>query len=197
MKAVAVVRRRAYLSLISLTLFSIFYVLGSLVGSRTSPVIAGDVVVSNHPLDGPSELRLYVFVSERCLASRREELRAAIASIRNRLLAIAGAEGLAVVTVGVSLDGDTREGLRALRRLGPFEEVSAGSGWANEIAFRYILSAFPGPEVIPQVVLVRRDPPQSNNPGTSARETLLWRAVGLAEIVRWGSTGLPVLTVKH
>jgi len=74
-----------------------------------------------------------------------------------RLLQRAAAEnGWRLRRIGVAHSSDPRKGMRFLSRLGDFDEVAVGSGSAAIGLRRYVYADFPGPMLIPQVVVIFR-----------------------------------------
>lgn len=115
--------------------------------------------------------------------------------VREILIALgnqADRRGWRFASVGVAITDDARSGLRLLERIAPFDEVSSGGSWFNEIAIQYFYRQLPGPPGTPQFVVVRRvaTGPSSMQPvGRVERDLLLTRRVGMQEIRAFHSVG--------
>lgn len=105
---------------------------------------------SNAEVD--SQTLAVIIVSSRCGACQSREFHAA-----EREFVTAIRQDGRVIIHGVSLDTDVAEGLSFLRKLGPFDEVSAGGGWESVAAQHYVWGELGGGEpVVPQIVIVSR-----------------------------------------
>jgi hypothetical protein len=105
-------------------------------------------------------------------------------------MALAGAtqdRGQNVRYLGVALDWDVEAGLRMLRRMGRFDEVSAGGGWTNSAVFQFLWQDSLAVAAIPQLILLERtlriSPAGQDMYLVSAR--VLQKALGVDGIVRW------------
>lgn len=135
--------------------------------------------------------------SSTCAVSNRRELREDVRQLRHLLERRAAAASRAFVSLGVAVDRESAAGLRHLERMGPFDEVAAGRGWANAHALRYVWQEWPGIAGTPQIVLIEReirvarDGPGGVNYATGP-ERLVLRKAGSWEIGRWREAGAPL-----
>jgi hypothetical protein len=143
------------------------------------------------------ELVMVYIGSSTCAVSNRRELRADVRQIQRQLQARAAATGRTFVSLGVAVDRRADAGLRHLERMGRFDEVAAGQGWANAHARRYVWEEWPGIAGTPQIVLIEREiRVVRDGPGgvnyASGPERLVLRKAGLWEIGRWREAGAPL-----
>lgn len=143
------------------------------------------------------ELVMVYIGSSTCAVSNRRELREDVREIRRQLQARAEATGRTFVSLGVAVDRESAAGLHHLERMGPFDEVAAGRGWANVHALRYVWEEWPGIAGTPQIVLVEREVRvERDGPGgvnyATGPERLVLRKAGLWEIDRWREAGAPL-----
>jgi hypothetical protein len=143
------------------------------------------------------ELVMVYIGSSTCAVSNRRELRADVREIQRQLHARAAATGMTFVSLGVAVDRLADAGLRHLERIGPFDEVAAGQGWANAHARRYVWEEWPGIAGTPQIVLIEREMRiERDRPGgviyAAGPEQLVLRKAGLWEIGRWREAGAPL-----
>lgn len=101
------------------------------------------------------------------------------------------------VSLGVAVDPGADAGLRHLEGMGPFDEVTAGRGWANAHALRYVWEEWPGIAGTPQIVLIEREMRvERGGPGgvsyAAGPERLVLRKAGIGEIDRWRRSGAPI-----
>lgn len=122
-----------------------------------------------------------VIVSSACRACQSKEFRTA----ERELVSALRRDGRALIH-GVSLDADVNDGLKFLRKLGPFDEVSAGGGWQSVAAQQYVWGDLGGgTPMVPQILfisrIVRRLPG-----GVSIEEAKVdRRLIGVLEIQRF------------
>jgi hypothetical protein len=112
-------------------------------------------------------------------------LREAVRSLHRQLQVEAERHGLALEFVGVSLDWDVEEGIRFLRRYGPFDQVVVGGNWVNLAAIEYIWRDQPGSPTVPQIVLIRRHVDQRPATIDVSPDQVLGRFVGAEQIMEW------------
>jgi hypothetical protein len=139
------------------------------------------------------ELALIVFASSRCEACNHPDLPGFIEAIRDSVARQAHASALGFVTVGIGIDSDPGAGLGMLDKLGGFDVVSSGGGWANDLGVRYLWRELPGERAVPQVLVTRRTilGPPSPLYGLND-EHVLHRVTGLAGIGAWLERGAPI-----
>lgn len=151
---------------------------------------------------GPQLVMVY-FGSARCAWSNNKDLPALVERIKVSLARQARAHGWSLDAVGVALDWSWEEGVGHLRKMGEFDEVSAGYNWANASALRYFGDQVPGPASTPQIVVLRRTLSKPDFVSVFgyqvADEQIVARKVGFFEIARWASNdaalpemGLPI-----
>ncbi|HUF51096.1 MAG TPA: hypothetical protein VMN60_09700 [Longimicrobiales bacterium] len=103
---------------------------------------------------GETETALILLVSPTCAASNDPKLpvawKAFVAAARS------DSPDFAISLIGVAMSSSPARGLDFLDRFGLFNEVTTGRGYFNTGGLRYMLNDFPGPAILPQVVVVRR-----------------------------------------
>lgn len=138
-----------------------------------------------HGLPRGDQVVVFFVASASSRGSTASGLREAVLSLHQKLRAEAERQGLALEVVGVSVDWDVDDGIRFLRRYGPFDEMVVGGNWVNLAAIEYIWRDQPGTPTIPQIVVVRR----RVDPGPSTigvgPDQVLGRFVGVEQIVEW------------
>lgn len=134
---------------------------------------------------GPEVALIYIG-SSRCRAASSDDFVQLLGRVMNKLREEAIGANQPFVTVGVALDDNVDAGVRHLSRFASFDELTAGRGWLNNVALRYVWTDFPGTPATPQVLLVERF--VENGSMASSRlydiqgERLIRRFVGIAEI---------------
>ncbi len=133
-----------------------------------------------------SETMVALVVSSTCGAARDSTLRRLLVGLRTRIRNGLGHEpGERLVYVGVALDQSVESGVNILRRLGPFDEISAGGGWMNQLAIRYLHRDLAGEAATPQILVVRRRLGRSWAAHAVGVDTLLARVVGSSALIGW------------
>ncbi len=141
------------------------------------------------------EMLVVLLVSAHCVAARSEEFELAVREMLVQLNARAQEVDYLYATQAVALDWSVKDGLKFLRDLGEFDEVSAGRNWLNSGSVTYLLRDLPGEPTIPQVLVLRRRIAVDRYVAVGPDE-LLMRKIGAAEIIRWVHDGTPLpLTV--
>jgi hypothetical protein len=85
---------------------------------------------------------------------------------------------------------DAAAGADYLHEVAPFDEISAGGGWNNELSIRYLFpDNLPAMANVPQLVLVERKLTMTEGrPALSEIEvTVVQRVMGLRPITDWVS----------
>lgn len=138
-----------------------------------------------------TELALVYIGSSTCVWCQSEELPGYIDNIRMSLAERASQLRSGFVAIGVSVDTDVERGLRHLREIGPFHEVSTGRRWLNIGALKYVWNEYRGRLATPQILVIRRTITRGQSQSVSRGE-LLVRRIGLGAIGSWSSAGAPV-----
>lgn len=128
-----------------------------------------------------------------CPASGTEGVRRDWAKAGELLQRTAAENGWRLRLLGVASAPDPRKGMRFLSRMGDFDEVAVGSGPTGIGLRRYVYAGFPGPMLIPQVVVIFR---RYDENGSVADEMEVDRHVGQQEIRRWIDRGAPLPEVR-
>jgi hypothetical protein len=131
------------------------------------------------------EFVLVLLVSPECGASRHPTLPSAWKDMVEHLQSITS-DSVSLRLVGVSMSMSVDPGTDLLESFGEFHEVSIGGGLRNAGALRYMLTDFPGPSEIPQIVLIDREfseGPVDGRP-TLVYERVVLRLWGVSEIVQ-------------
>lgn len=147
---------------------------------------------------GPELVLIYIGQST-CAWCNDPALPGQFAAIRDTVARIASARGARFIVEGVSVDRDAMLGVEHLQKLGRFDEIHSGGWWANEVAFRYIWTDFPGDPATPQLLVVERgieiptgDSTRSENTYRIVYSRVLVRKVGTVAIKRWLGNGAVV-----
>lgn len=173
---------------------------GFLVGRvRTGPVLlrpSADYEPSYRHVDGRQLVMLY-FGSANCAWSNGDQVRRAVRHTARSLAEQARRRGWSFEAVGVALDWSPDEGLKHLRRVGSFDEVSAGNSWANMLATRFYSGQSGEPAATPEILVVLRVLRRPNRAEgvlnhVATRETLVTRKSGLVELTQWAAEGSPL-----
>jgi len=183
-----------------LTLISLLFVGGFAVAYAWRVKGNGAHTDTRRPADtltGQDQLVMVYVGSATCAWCNHPAIPGLLRTIRGHLLAKADTMGWQLVTVGVAANWDVNEGIRHLRRLGPFDEVSAGMSWLNSIAIRYFWRDIPGQAATPELLVLARPvdkPDTAQVAGTFevGDEILLVRKIGLPELQTWAAAGAPV-----
>ena len=131
-----------------------------------------------------SEL-LFVFIAtSTCAGINDPALPPALRKVRNYLSEQAARDGQRFVTLGISLDTDTRIGQQLLARFGSFDELLLGRGWLNTGAIKYIWEDIRGLPAVPQIVVTTRSVVRGRTVEVSGEQSVL-RKVGATQIVNW------------
>ena len=136
-------------------------VLGALVGAQAPwrPVLDN---FGKYPQTRPVESEggkqwvLLYFGRSTCVWCNHPEMPGAFERITSSIQREASARGVALVVIGVALDGRANDGIRHLAKIGSFHEISAGLGPENTVALSRLWSGFGPPTGTPQLVLFER-----------------------------------------
>lgn len=148
-------------------------------------------------LQEPGEEIVVIYVgSSRCSWCARPELPRYVAQAVEAIRAERRASAR-VTLIGVAVETDPSAGLDHLRRVAPFDQVTAGGGWLNDGAYRYIWAGVGQPAATPQIIVLRRTIERDAQEDGSALyrvrdERILARKVGLRSIAEWVETGVPI-----
>jgi hypothetical protein len=142
-------------------------------------------------IESGSEIVVALIASRACGAAARPGFTNAVQQM-HALVAAQRTDSVRISTLGVALDWDASIGLDFLREHGEFEQVAAGGNWLNLGATQLIWRELPGLPAIPQIVVFRRDI-EVNEAGLSLTpDQLLFRRVGVQEIIEWVARGAPL-----
>lgn len=148
---------------------------------------------------GGEEVVVIYVGSSTCPYANSDWLVASVGNAMRTLSARANQEGVVFRAIGVALDRSPEEGLEHLRRIGRFDEVSAGMGWGNHLASEYIWEEVPGLPATPQILVLERewDTPEESGRRSGyyvSHRRLLAREIGV-EIRRWVKQGAPMASL--
>lgn len=138
-----------------------------------------------------TELTLVVLTSLHCSAANDRQYLARVDSIRARLSEYTGRRGVRLHVAGIALDLNADDGLRALKRLGQFDEILVGGGGIGAGSRVYLRGMADDLLATPQVLLLSRDF-RPGSPPTIEREQVIARFVGTEEVARWLRLGAMV-----
>lgn len=141
--------------------------------------------------DSSAELVLIYVGSPQCAFSAAPEIPGLVRASQRALRLKSDARGWRFASVGVSPSTRPGEGVRHLRRIAEFDEISAGRSWEG-LAARYLTaSPYGGAAITPQlVVLLRRSTVGFHSQAPDER--MLFRLAGRESIERWLSAGAQV-----
>ena len=133
------------------------------------------------PSDSDETVAVFI-VSSGCQACKIEPAASAVRT----WLAHLNARSRRPRLVGVAIDDDARAGLRLLEDFGDFDELSAGSGYLNSMAFQYLWRDTIPFAAVPQLVVFSRQNHIAKDPFRVTYESgQMQRVVGLAAIAGW------------
>src|SRR5262245_47304637 len=92
---------------------------------------------------GPEFVFVYIGAAG-CGPSTVPELPDIVEKVRDAVAWRARASGAGFRSIGIAKDADARVGLEHLKKYGHFDEVSAGGGWLNTGALKYVFTDLPG-----------------------------------------------------
>lgn len=141
--------------------------------------------------DGNGSEVVFLYIgAESCGWSNVDGLRDAVVRMADALRDEVDSQGKRFVTIGIARDISIEDGLRHLRRVGPFDEVISGRGWLNTGLIKYIYGDIPGPAATPQVVLIERTVHRLAGQTRVGSEQVIGRFVGAKEILEWRGDAL-------
>jgi hypothetical protein len=138
------------------------------------------------------ELVLVLVGASFCLAHRQEGFPQAVEDAKVAVQRQAKAAGAQFRTIGVSLDWSPDEALAFLAAFGEFDEMSVGSNWVNDSAFRYVWNDANGDPVVPQLLVIRRRLDVQPRTIRITDERVVRVVRGAEEILAWVRSGAPV-----
>lgn len=154
-------------------------------------------IAAAEPNDTLSELLIVYIGSTTCSWSNAPELATSFRVIVDSLRQRAAAEGLFASVIGVDLDARVGREMQHLAHLGPFDQLSLGGGFANELGLQATWGDFAGPSgtPTPQVIVLRRGLRKVSRRGEPLvlrvdRPDVIARHVGLSEILAWVDGGV-------
>jgi len=131
------------------------------------------------------DVMLVLVASSDCGASRMPSLKPDFLRIHRALLSRTSGTDSTIRTLGISVDGQPRDGVQFLTAVFPFDEVAAGRSWMNSGALTYLWRSHPGPSAVPQVLLVARTIRQYSGAALDVSDDeVIERAVGVSAIHR-------------
>ena len=141
-----------------------------------------------------TQLVLIYVGSSHCAWANDPRLPQLIKQAEITLQSLARSRGWEFKAVGVAVDWKIDDGLSHLRKLGAFDEISAGDNWGNSLAAHYSGTE---PGSTPEILLVARDVIAPNAASgelshSIADERVLAREIGVGQLQRWSSNGYPV-----
>lgn len=144
-----------------------------------------------------SELALIYIGNSRCGWCNDPELPANFATIRRFAGRAAQSRNQVLVVMGIAADPSATDGFEHLRKFGEFDQLSAGGGWANELALSYLFNSVAGPAATPTILVVERllVVPDSADESTDyyhLNKRELVRKSGVFEIRRWVRDSVPI-----
>lgn len=140
---------------------------------------------------GPQLLAVYLGGSD-CPFCTQSEFKAAVQGLGAVLASQAAAAGRSFHFVAVAVQWDVQAGLKYLRDLGDFDEVSAGGNWLNTSAAQRLF--VDGRGAVPSIVLYERllSCDGESDTMTFGPERELARYRGAKQILEWVRTGASV-----
>lgn len=138
------------------------------------------------------ELVAIVLSAGYCADSQQTDFRTSVERMKLMLKEQADSRDYDFAVVGVALDRSVEDGLAHLARLGKFDQVMVGGGWTNLASSRVLRLPPTGETTTPQVLVMERAVRRGRGAVEIRGERLLYRAIGVDEIVRWVSEGAPI-----
>ena len=130
-----------------------------------------------------------------CAGSADARLPDELEALKHHMASEAERRGMGFLAVGVALDWRADLGVEHLKKMGAFDEVSAGYSWGNALALQYMWE-FDLPPVTPQIAVFIRSLALTDEsfapplPAYAVEElSLVGTAAGLEEILRWRESG--------
>lgn len=161
-------------------------------GSGTLPAPAMQRYSSDYRMGTGEELVLVLVGASFCRAHRQEGFPQAVEDAKVAVQRQAKAAGVQFRTIGVSLDWSPEEALAFLAAFGEFDEMSVGSNWVNDSAFRYVWNESNGDPVVPQLLVIRRRLDVQPRTIRITDERVVRVVRGADEILSWVRSGAPV-----
>lgn len=160
-----------------------------------SVTIASDVLAQTRAVETPATRRMQIlppvnqrttelvvlaFTSSTCPWAQRDSFRLALDRLVGAVRAYSSTRPSAVRTIlaGASIDDDPEVGLRALRRLGLFDELTVGRGWLNPQVIRFGFRDHKYALGTPGVVVYQRDVTPKNATIDISADSVLDRGNG-------------------
>ena len=142
---------------------------------------------------GSSNERLVVFLgSSACPASTRDSLREDLRILGDSLQSRLRLSKVRVAMIGVSIDFNVNAGIRYLRELYPFQEVTVGRGFLNSASTGFLLGASGAALTVPQILILERIVEIDSTSITVGRSLIVRRIVGADSIHAWAQKGAPM-----
>lgn len=190
------------LSFVGLAIFALALGFFSAYGGRLSSRLTTPTSVDatkRLPQAPGDQIVLVVAVSGSCPACGNPALPAKIRQIKEAVGEYAASRGASLVSIGVAVDQQPKQGLMALERFGEFTQLSIGASWANQALLPFLDLGLPSVSEIPQVIVFRRQIEDEGRALIVRDRTLLARRVGLEAIASWVEAGvsLPRLTTAR
>lgn len=131
-----------------------------------------------------TQLVALVITSSSCAYAASDSFRIELVHVLNALRAYAPQQmqNGEVLLAGVSIDHDPEVGLAALRKLGPFDEISVGGSWLNSQIVRFGLRDFPHRVGTPSLVLFKRTVTTHKKSIDVGPDSIVARADGIESI---------------
>lgn len=154
---------------------------------------SGDYVPSGSARPGEEIVLVYVG-SSTCPWSNLPELPGLVRAMKSDFDSRVLKRGKSFVTLGIARDRLAADGLEHLAKFGAFDEVMAGSSWANTGIQHFVYGdrEIAGPAATPQVVLLSRRLADPSGHLSIEDERVLLRKTGFEAIREWAANGLPV-----
>jgi hypothetical protein len=132
---------------------------------------------------------MYVIGHSQCSPSNRAEFFETLRTVTALVADRAANREAAFRVVGVAVDWSATDGLRFLEKLGPLDEVVAGSSWLNSAAIEHVLRRPGGSMSTPQLIVVETAVLPLEERISVSPSTVLASIVGLNEIEAWVRRG--------
>ena len=139
-------------------------------------------------------LVIYVLLSSECGLCTEAKARAAIAALRDSVLATNSGRYVAVRVVGVSVDNDLGKGIRYLTSFKPpFDQLVVGGSWLNEVMSSMAWRDHIATTQIPQILAFQRKIDATGYPRDIIvqPDSLVLRFAGRDSLIAWVNSGAP------
>lgn len=133
-------------------------------------------------LDGGDYLRFIYIGSSHCGFANDEDNHHNILKLKELLKELSKESRYSFISTGISVDVNAYQGVRYLKKTGPYDEILSGSNWFNVGVQKYVWERFQGRPSTPQIILTKTKFEVEEFFGIHQSEQVLKRVSGIYEI---------------